>query len=247
MDSFPHQRGVQITSTTLSVFELFSIEICQYPNQRPLNRDWVNKLKSKQYDYINKYGNPIIVGSFSLIELNERCYMVDGQHRLELLKQLHIEGNNLLNCTINIINYKCCEITPEENFILANEIYFMLNNQYSNNGNIDSSGKVNNNEITNQVLDLVQDRFPKTIKCKNKNKITAPYFDINDLSREINKSRITDNKSASEIFEDMMIFNNNFGETLEKNNIKQYQRCVSIESFFLPYLCTKCEWFSKIF
>lgn len=244
-----NRKGVEVTSVTISVHELFSIEIYQYPNQRPLNRDWVEKLRIIQNNYIKKYGCPIIVGAFSLIELNERCYMIDGQHRLELLKQLYSDNINLNNCNVNIINYKCCDDNSEDRFNLANEIYEMVNSQYSNNGNIDSNGKVyNGTEVTNQVLNLIQKSFPKTIKCKDKNiKIVAPYFDLNDLAREINKSRITDIKTAKEIFEDIMSFNESFGEVLKKNNFKQFQRSESIEGFYLPYFLTKCSWFSKIF
>lgn len=232
---------INISSHSINVEELFGIDIYQYPNQRPLNKDWVNKLKLKQYEYIEKYGSPLIVGAFSIVEVNTRPYMIDGQHRLQLLREMYDEGIDLSNCIINIINYKCHE------FSLANDIYFMLNNQYASNGNIDSEGRVyGSNEVSKQLIILVQDRFSKTIKCKEKSKIMAPYFDINDLMREINISRITDIKSAYEIFNLVINFNQDFGEKLLKKDPKQYQKCLNIEGFFLPYLSTQCKWFKEV-
>lgn len=56
--------------------------------QRFLNNEQVDKLTTFQITYYNKYNNFFFTNPISIARINKNSYIIDGQHRLECIKNL---------------------------------------------------------------------------------------------------------------------------------------------------------------
>ncbi len=219
------------------VRELLALPIALWPGQRVLNTSWVQELKKQQLEFIKNFGAPIMPGSFIFVKYNNTHYLVDGQHRYQLLRELFVEEVDLNRTSVCLETYNCEGDLPK-----AQSIYAMVNARYYNNGTIDQSGATFENTLaTNKVVSAVEAACRAQVKA---NKTMAPYFDISDLSREINNSGIMQRKSAEEVVDLIKQANVEFAKLLYQLNSDQYKKCTG--GLFLVYKEPRCRWFREI-
>ena len=220
-----------------SVLEFISWPISLWPGQRVLNNSWVQELKELQQTYIKTYNVPIVPGSFVMVYFNTQWYLIDGQHRLQLLKELYKEGVDFMGVNVIVETYDC-----GVNLEMAQSIYSMVNARYYNNGSLDETGvPFDNTQNANKVVEAIQKLYQGQVKA---NAARAPQFDIGDLLREINASGILTSRSMEEVIKFIVDANSAFGIDLNKKNSAQYGRCTA--KFFLPYKEPKCRWLKEL-
>ena len=112
----------------IGVLEFLSDKITPWPNLRSINVKWVAELKKQQLSYITTIGegNPIIPGSFIVAIVSGISYLIDGQHRLRMLNEMHNEGVSLNGVYLSIEVYDCGGDIDK-----ASAIYNMTNNRYN--------------------------------------------------------------------------------------------------------------------
>lgn len=85
-----------LSSQFLNCADFITRGIPIWPGQRVINPAWIRELKQQQqYQFIAKYQRPIFPGSIVIVQYNGASYIVDGQHRYQLMKELFAEGVNL--------------------------------------------------------------------------------------------------------------------------------------------------------
>jgi hypothetical protein len=216
---------------------LIAFNLAPWPYQRPLNKDWVKHLLEIQRTYIVTFGNVIVPGSFIIINYGGTNFLADGQHRIEMLKDLSKEYD-LSKIKVIRETYQC-----GNNSSMAQYIYYMVNDRYIVNGNISESGEVYEN-TANKVVDTIQNEFSKQVRASNNKNVVAPYFDPNELLRELNESGIMKTKTYEEVITIIRNYNTNYGDHLFKNNKQQYDKCIG--GWYLSYLKTHCRWVRNI-
>lgn len=214
-----------------------AFNLAAWPYQRPLNQDWVQHLLQIQKEYIGAFNNVIIPGSFIIINYGGTNFLADGQHRLEMLKQLSKEYD-LSKIKVVRETYHC-----GNDAAMANYIYYMVNDRYYVNGNISEDGQVHDNSA-NKVVEIIQNEFSLQVRASNK-AVSAPYFDPNELLKELNESGIMKSKTCDEVV--TLIKNNNtkYGQHLYINNKAQYDKCKA--GWYLSYFKPHCRWVKSLF
>lgn len=225
-----------MASKFVSVNDFLSYRLPLWPGQRVLNCAWVESLKAQQKQFIRNFGSPLITGSFILIWYNRVCYLADGQHRLQMLKELNDEMVNFINTNVLLEIYDC-----DVNLNKAQNIYSMANANYNVNGTIDKNGNVFDTKLANNVVEIIQKKYITQVKA---NLTRAPCFDIGDLLKEINISGIMKTMTVDDLVNLIIEENNLYGKLLFELNPSQYSRCTS--NFFLPYKEPKCRWFKEL-
>lgn len=204
-----------------------------WPGQRIINPNWIKELKTQQYAFIQKYGRPIFPGSIIMIKYSDAYYIGDGQHRVQLIKELYDEGVNLKICDILLEIHDCAS-----DYELAQSVYNMANSRYTVHAVITPTTNVNIQEAAKKVATNIRDRFPLQV---GKN---APYFDPNILLREIIASNIMNNKTPEMVINLIINENNKYLEDMRSKKDIRYYNCES--GFYLPFKAPKCRWIQNI-
>lgn len=236
MDQLGYQNIRMSYSKVSSVNELLMNDYPLWTGQRIINHAWVEELKNNQLEFIKKFNCILFPGSFIIITWRGIQYLVDGQHRYETLKELNRMRIDMSNASVVVEHYDCG--TNEE---LARSIYVMANARYYNNGTIDRAGNPYEQTGGNLVAMAIQKLYESQIRP---NSTRAPYFDINDLLREINESRILCNLSADQVIKLIQDENTKFGACLKNYDKGKYNNCSA--KFYLVYHSPKCRWFKQL-
>ncbi len=77
-------------------------DIENWIQQRALTESLVNEIIEKQEEYKSLYGDYIFPGSIVIAILDNKRYIIDGQHRIEAIKRLACNPN----ITVEEINAK---------------------------------------------------------------------------------------------------------------------------------------------
>lgn len=215
--------------------DILTYELVPWIGQRGLNMDWVSELKKQQYYYIStSKSNVIIPGSIIVIQYNNIMYLVDGQHRYELIKQMLDEGINMDETYITLEVYTCASDSDQ-----AYAIFNMVNSRYGANGIIvDDSVPI--------VLDALLGRYPKQCKYNGNTATYAPYCNLDTLSRAIKDSDILRRLDSQKVVEYIEKYNNEHGWFLYKHNEDRYKKCHDKSQFYLPYKGANCSWFKDM-
>ena len=235
-----NQPNVVYISAQQFITEIYP-SIVPWHQQRVINMDHVKTLFLYQQNLLSKGLAPIVVGCFSTCIINNTRYLVDGQHRLEMLKLLYNDDANCLNNTIICIQEFQCV-----NMLEGESIYLLANNTYNVNSSICNNEVIPNlslatRDVANEVVDSLKSIFGMFIQ---NGKPSAPYIDIGTFVQELNKSGIISRKTSGEIVEAIIAANNNYKIILQNKSNDQYKRCST--GFVLPYMEPKCRWINKI-
>jgi len=211
--------------------DFVSKDIVLWIGQRGLNPQWVAELKRQQYSYISTCGGlPIIPGSLIIIEYNGVSYLIDGQHRRQLLIEMLKEGVNLANTYVAVETYLC---TTEQQAVA---IYNMVNSRYGSNGiTIDDS--------VESIITYLKQQCPKQIV---NDKSYAPYLNPVALEKEIKDSDVMRYCTAEEVINAIIETNTEYGNKLLIANPTQHAKAKSLGSLFLVYKGTNARWFVSI-
>ena len=215
--------------------KILTLNYSVWENQRPLNPNTVQNYKIQQLNMIRLFGKPIFTDDIILAEYQNRNYLVDGQHRLEMIKQLMTEGVVFESVQIKIFECKTYEqITA---------LYIMANTHYTINGNIDSNGNLHQNvNKTQTVIDRLRaqyNNFTNQNRQRKGDTLNAPYFDIGDLTSQLNSSVFLRSKSVDEI---MALITRANDQKRREITPKQITNC--LDGFYLCYGAPKCRWIS---
>ena len=224
------------THTIMTVDALLQKQCPQWGAQRPVNIDIVEKYKDEQRRLCDKFKNPIIIGDIIFCNLNGVEYLLDGQHRMEMIRSLRAEGMDFSNTTVSVQTF----VANTKGDV--DSLYLVANTRYTNNGNIDGLGNIYHTSTTaQQVIDRLKLQFNNFANQCKANARKAPHFDINDLSRELNKSGLLTRKSVDQIIN--LIIEQN---TRKRDELKpvEINRCT--DGFYLVYGEPKCRWVSEI-
>ncbi len=205
--------------------------------QRPINADWVQDLKQKQYQHKNVFGTFCFPGSFVIAEYTGHWYLIDGQHRRSMLQEIVREHQE-----VNIIPISVQSYQTGNNLQLLQSIYAMANDRYIINGTLDTQGRVfNNNDAALQVVRWMETTYPSQIGSN-----TAPKIEIGILMRMINDSGLVNNNNVEMLCRLISDTNINYGNVLFSKNRDQYEKCTNLSYFFLAYKEAKCRWINEI-
>jgi hypothetical protein len=224
------------THIIMTIDALLLKQCPQWGAQRPVNIDIVEKYKTEQRRLCDKFRNPIIIGDIIFCNLNGVEYLLDGQHRMEMIRSLRAEGMDFSNTTVSVQTFV---VTTNED---VNLLYLVANTRYTNNGNIDGLGNIYQTSATAQeVIDRLKIHFNNFANQCKANARKAPFFDINDLTRELNKSGLLTRKSVDEIVN--LIVEQN---TLKKDKLKHTEINGCKDGFYLVCRNPKCSWIYDI-
>ena len=136
------------------VTDVLDSEFKNWDAQRPLNMETVRRYKEAQRLLIQSRGYPIILGDFIFANLMGNNYILDGQHRMEMLRQLRAEGINFDTTKLSVQIIDCKTLNE------INTLYVMANERYIVNGNINAQGVVYTTSTSAQeVVDRLKQRF----------------------------------------------------------------------------------------
>lgn len=226
-----------LNNTKILIGELLRWPLGRIDDQRSINSEWVARLKRIQYEYRNKFGVFCFPGSIILGEYNNNWYLVDGQHRMQVLKEISYERPEINNYYITIEMYQC-----GDNLNLLRSIYAMANDRYITNGAINKEGTVyTNNDCASQVVKWLQNTYPLQTSGSS-----APKFDCNLLSKYINESGKINNGNITKFCCLIETVNREYAQILYNKDRTQYDKCLKLSGFFLPYKQPKCKWIEEI-
>ena len=224
---------------------LSNMDLENWPYQRFINSDWVETLKNEQIGIIKEFGMAIIPCSIVIAKIEKKLYIIDGQHRHEMIKKL-IGGpyrEYMRKCHVALELYNC-----GNNWNLAKRIYNMINSRYQNNCTADKRDDLgtklqSKDDIiimrSKQVAGKIKEAF---LMQAGSNR--APKFDPNVLSEEIQNCNIPEHFTADDICCKIKTLNETYGPTLKNDSSAQYARCIS--GFYLPYMNTCCKWVKSL-
>jgi len=290
----------------VSCDDLIKMDPPIWDNQRPPNKFWIEKIKSDQRNFYNKYNLLCFPGTIVLINYNDKLYIADGQHRYQAIKELLNEGFDLSPVQFVVQTYHC-----GNNHDLARDTYFCANKRCEDNVGvsiIENSRDFHNppqipkipqtpklpqisqmpqthklpqipqmpqipkilqmSKITQQTISLPNIDHYDIILTKNIRIVCdsigttfsgqqgmgickAPKFSIGSLAEEIRKSGILNKLTPDQAISIILNSNNNFAHKLVKDDINQYNKCIS--GFYLPYMkkgsksLANCKWVHEIF
>lgn len=206
-------------------------------DQRLVNTDWVIKLKQKQYQHRITFGSFVFPGSIVIAEYCGQWYLVDGQHRSQMLKEIAHESPDVKAANINVERYLCGNNLP-----LLQSIYAMANDRYIFNGTLNAEGKIfATNDVAQIIVRWLQNKYPLQVGST-----LAPKLDCNILMKFINESCKVNSGNANIVCNLIETANLEFSQILSTTNAVQYERCLRLSGFFLPYKQAKCRWMNEI-
>jgi hypothetical protein len=194
----------------------------------------VRRYKEAQLALIQARGHPIILGDFVFANFMGKNYILDGQHRMAMLGQLRDEGVNFANTKVSVQIIDCVTLSD------INSLYVMANERYTVNGNISSQGTVYTTSTSAQaVVEQLKLRFNNfnTQGKERRGKLNAPYFDVNDLTSQLNASGLLNTNTVDQLVQ--LIVTNNEVAT-QRLSPAQVKKCT--DGFYLAYGHPECKW-----
>lgn len=174
----------KISDKELVVFMPFD-ELCEEYSIRPWmhNRDLKNKKVNDLYEYhskfYQKFGHIDYIGEFvsCLVNTNNQCYVIDGQHRYKALQRLQLDGYKL-----PIIQLRMLIINSEDDifdrFKLINKVDPIENWLIDPERNNDKFKNTINNVMYN-----LQQTYPKIFK--NNKRVKRPYIKEDEFKNNL--------------------------------------------------------------
>lgn len=198
-----------------------------WPGQRPLNEDHVTMLLEKQQEFIQTRGSPLFAAAFVVINCKNKTYLIDGQHRREILTRL--PDRYLSSTSITVTNLNC-----GDDGLLATDIYLQCNDGYATNTSISEDKRFicKNRDDAILIVEELRRLYPKQVGKSNCN---APNFHPEDLAQMINESGILEHKDYKDVIKLIIAKNKSVGIALKDLNDNQWRTANGKSGFFLPY------------
>lgn len=203
-----------------------------YDYQRHENPQRVKEIVDEQ----NSHKKLLFATSFVIAHIEGVHKLCDGQHRLSALRQL-LKHPDIDALEIHVIVHLCGNDNE-----LAQRIYLQCNNQYLQNASIDRTrNEVIENKEYREIVEIIKRKYPKQI-----GRNYFPYFDPNQLETQLLKTQVLDKFSKEAFMKRFFEMNEKYGETLKKEKVSAYNRCVEKNGFFLVAKSPACRWISEL-
>jgi hypothetical protein len=161
-----------VNSTYISNSELQQPEC-----QRLLDSNQVDKIYNYQIEHYNTYGDYFFTNPITLGLLDNKYYIIDGQHRLKCIQMLNCKGH--FDILINILELDT-QTELDQKYIAINQ-----NKPIPLPENID-----NWKSFGKQIEIYIREKFSKYMS--NTEKPNAPNFNMDKLTAYINDNKIAD-------------------------------------------------------
>jgi hypothetical protein len=218
--------------------ELFSniSNIEPWKSQRTLRDTMVDKIVNEQIDYKKEYGYYAFPGAIVIVTVNNKKYIIDGQHRHASMKK--------------IMTFDKCDlyVNVEERFCQndeqANQLYEMLNNINTKNTTI-TNGKVDPIVQSLKILcNLLKQNFKQ---IWHHDKSSFPYIHLGTFEEKIKHSGILKIYPPMEVYTIILNENEIYGNVIKNQNYDAYKKAKEYGKFFLHYKFPKSTWISWVF
>lgn len=228
-----------------TVGQLLEVRLQDWASQRVINLAWVTSLYNEQLRYFHKRGKYLFVGSLTFVRLRGGLYIVDGQHRLEMIKRMAGDALDKAKFLGTEINVQIYDVDSHDE---GNEIYSMANRKYNSNGNFDENGDVvplaNDMEysiIRKKIAAYFRDNYGQT-QLSTGTTARAPKWCMNDMEIILNKEEIK-NKilSKGEMYMEIIIREFKIFNGRVKIPSDRKQKCT--DGLYCVYGQTNCKWF----
>lgn len=215
--------------------QLKDIEL--WKNQRPPNENLIDEMYDKQIEFHKKYGYYIIPGSIGIVVVEQYKYIIDGQHRLLMMKKLYELRKKDVSATI--CEYTCKTMNE------ADELYSMLNHINSVNVMVQDGQLASDGIKLRTILEQLKKMYGH--KVWDAKKIVKPYVNIGLLNEELCKSTFLKCKSIDEILLAIKERNDVVLKDLKLNDSKAYKEVIEQGGFCLHYKEPKAKWVRTLF
>lgn len=184
-----------------------------WTHNRKLNIDRVELIKKHQRDNINNYGTVILSpNNITLCSIGPDIYILDGQHRMEAVKQLLKEKHSHLLKPIWVF----CEIFVNCTKTFAQKQFQLIN--LAEPVPIDIAiCNTDMNITSNFIIDRIQNMYPDMLTEK---RAYRPKLSLNVLKKELTKLLITKSEyiqDKDKLFNDIITYNNKLWNKLHDN------------------------------
>ena len=177
------------TSELINDFHIVIPEI-----QRIIEINKVNDIVMYQLDELKKKKKTNLLGVLSLNMIEDKYYLIDGQHRFRALKKLYEEYSHNIEIFIEIVNI--------ENSAELKENYFILNKNTQLPELLDIE---NDKSLLKELMEYFQEKYPDIWSNKS-TRIYRPFINFNyfqeTLHYLINEIKILDSKKLIKLIED---------------------------------------------
>lgn len=213
------------------ISEYYSI----WPGQRGVNFEWIETMYNEQVKYYQHTGCFIFPGSIIVVTYNNKNYIVDGQHRHEVMVKLTKAGYDLSGLQLAVQVYNC------ENAQSISEIFKFSNNRYTTNAPLEQALNAGLGQpvqsLSNYKAKEVAQRVQIAFRAQaGQHGCIAPKFDVGLLesellARETEKGILT-KYTVDEIYGKILALNDKVRMALQ-NNPQIVTECQA--GFYLPY------------
>jgi hypothetical protein len=222
--------------TTSQNFESIK-DIPLWKNQRDCDLHRIDKMVQDQLTYYNKYRQFTFPGSLVVAIVDNKSYLIDGQHRREVVKEIKVLYPDL-PIMLNIEERYC---HSEEH---VNDIYVMINNVNTNNcmikdGEIDPQGE--------KLKDLHVALIKKYDKIWSDQYKKYPYISKNTFDDKIRKIKHFDELTVPQIMRQFRKRNVNYGDELKLNSPDAYKKAKEKGGFYLHHEKPNSKWLDTVF
>lgn len=200
--------------------------------QREFIEERINHFYNKILNYIIKNGNNNIpfLNLIHCVNFDNKCYIVDGQHRYYAYKKYY---DNYKNDFIITFIIKDCSSFNE-----VKDYYIDINNNYQLYDIILDESDLDKKNI---ITPYIKNKYGK--HCSNSEVPRFPNINLDQLIKyflDINK-----NTSSNEIINKIEQLNKDIGIYLQINNIDLYTQAYKKQKFYIGYIFMKSENESK--
>lgn len=264
----PGFSTAEVTATTM--LEWWNLKLISVPLdiQRPLNPGRVKLLKNMQIEMLQTMRSRQLLGyqmlfvnSLVLVEYQRTFYVLDGQHRLTVLKELYTEGLDISHVKLSI-NYHYVG----EDLQLFMFIYKQCGNTYGHEGVVAPNPgltPVGQAPVAvapstpplvaaiNDAVKLITEKFGRQLATGDRD-ASCPRFNPTALQRELLQVVPIQRWTARQIFDKICQVNDAYGAgiTISFNKsvtgIGDSQKLKCVAGFYLPYAAPHCRWVNKI-
>lgn len=201
MEPSPYGKDQVYASLSLSTLKKY-VEV--WDKQRTILPDHLKEITDFQIDCIKKYRSPKFVGILIICELNEKYYIIDGQHRY--LSALKLLDQNLIKESEFYFDTMLIQVKNENeimsNFQLINKLipvpYYVISPK----------------EIVNKVFEKLHEKYKD--QFTNASKVNRPKIDVDNFKNLLRKFFDSDSFNFLNA-EDFIRFIENFDYYVKKD------------------------------
>ena len=229
--------GTEMEQNIYYVYYTRLNQIELWKNQRDLNKNLVDNIVKFQLEYYKKYKEFTFPGVLVAVNFDDKCYLIDGQHRFESLKILYDKHAHDVKIAIQI--YTC----NDEKQI--DELYSMLNHINTNNCMV-TDGKIDLDGVKlKQIKIILKDKYG--YKIWDDVKTPCPYVNTKALDLEFKNCKYFQIKTVDEIISAIEEQNNNYTLVLKNKDKVKYNTMINDGGFSLQYRDPKARWVRTLF